>query len=128
MDGFSHFLSFSLPAVESWLIPLSDLYMSQYICMEACIGFNWDERALYFGLGKSQGFPGGSAGKESACNEGDLDLIPGPGRSSGEGKVYPLQYSILENSMDCIAHWVVKSWTQLSDFHFTSCLDKGLNY
>jgi len=39
------------------------------------------------------GFPCGSAGKESACNEGDLSLIPGLGRSPGEGKGYPLQYS-----------------------------------
>ena len=44
-------------------------------------------------------FPGGSDGKESACNEGDLGLIPGLGRSPGEGKGYPLQYSGLENSM-----------------------------
>ena len=48
------------------------------------------------------GFPGSSAGKESACNVGDLDSIPGLGRSPGEGKGYPLQYSGLENSMDCI--------------------------
>ena len=45
-------------------------------------------------------FPCGSTGKESACNEGDLGSIPGLGRSSGEGKGYPLQYSDLENSMD----------------------------
>jgi len=45
----------------------------------------------------------GSAGKESACNVGDLGLIPGFGRSPGEGKGYPLQYSGLENSMDCIS-------------------------
>ena len=48
------------------------------------------------------GFPGGSAGKESACNEGDLGLISRLGTSPGEGKVYPLQYSGLENSMDYI--------------------------
>ena len=48
------------------------------------------------------GFPCGSAGKESACNAGDLGLIPGLGRSPGEGKDYPLQYSGLENSVDCI--------------------------
>ena len=47
-------------------------------------------------------FPCGSAGEESACNAGDLGLIPGLGRSSGEGKGYPLQYSGLENSMDCM--------------------------
>ena len=64
------------------------------------------------------GFPGGSAGKESTCNAGELGLIPGLGISPGEGKGYPLQYSGLANSMDCIVHGVTKSWTQLSDFHF----------
>ena len=63
------------------------------------------------------GFPGGSAGKESACNAGNLGSIPGLGRSPGEGKGYPLYYSGLENSMDCIVHVVAKSWTRLSDFH-----------
>ena len=57
------------------------------------------------------GFPCGSAGKESACNVGDLGLIPGLGRSPGEGKGYPLQYSGLENSMDCVAHGVAESDT-----------------
>ena len=60
----------------------------------------------------------GSAGQESACNAGDLGLIPRLGRSLGEGKSYPLQYSGLENSMDGIVHGVAKSWTRLSDFHF----------
>ena len=63
-------------------------------------------------------FPCGSAGKESACNVGDLGLIPGLGRSPGEGKGYPLQYSGLENSMDHVVHGVTKSRTQLSDFNF----------
>ena len=54
------------------------------------------------------GFPCGSAGKESACNAGDLGLIPGLGRSAGEENGYPLQYSGLENSMDCIVHGVPK--------------------
>ena len=64
------------------------------------------------------GFPCGSAGKESACNAEDLGSIPGLGKCPGEGKGYPLWYSGLENSMDCIVHEVAKSWTQLSDFHF----------
>ena len=64
------------------------------------------------------GFPCGSAGKESACNVGDLGSIPGLGRSSGEGKGYPLQYSGLENSTDYLVHGVAKSRTQLSNFHF----------
>ena len=66
------------------------------------------------------GFPCGPAGKESTCNVGDLGLIPGLGRSPREGKGYPLQYSGLENSMECIVHGVTKSQTRLSDFHFTS--------
>ena len=64
------------------------------------------------------GFPCGSAGKKSACNVGDLGLIPGLGRSPGEGKGCPIQYSGLENSMDCIVHRVAKSQTRLSDFNF----------
>ena len=63
-------------------------------------------------------FPCGSAGKESACNSGDLGSIPGLGTSPVEGKGYPLQYSGLENSMDCVVHGVAKSQTRLSNFHF----------
>ena len=60
---------------------------------------------------KHKGFPCGSAGKESTCNVGDLGSISGLGRSPGEGKSYPFQYSGLENSIDCIVHGVTKSWT-----------------
>ena len=56
-------------------------------------------------------FPGGSIGKESARNVGDLGSIPGLGRSPGERKGYPLQCSSLENSMDCIVYGVSKSQT-----------------
>ena len=52
------------------------------------------------------GFPGGSAGKESACSAGDVGLIPGFGRSPEEGNSYPLHYSGLENYMDCVVHGV----------------------
>ena len=64
------------------------------------------------------GFPGGSDGKESAYNVGDLGSIPGLERSPREGKGYPLQYSGLENSMDYTVHGVAKSRTQLTNFHF----------
>ena len=64
------------------------------------------------------GFPCGSTGKESACNTGDLGSIPGLGRSPGEENSYPLQYSGLEDSMDCVVHGVAKSQTRLSDFYF----------
>ena len=63
-------------------------------------------------------FPCGSAGKESACNAGDLGLIPGLGRSPGEGKGCSLQYSGLEKSMDRLVRGVAKSQTRLNDFHF----------
>ena len=59
-------------------------------------------------------YPGGSHGKESACNVGDLDLIPGLGRSPGEGNGYPLQYSTWR--IPWTVHGVAKSWTRLSDF------------
>ena len=54
------------------------------------------------------GFPGGSDCKESACNAGDLGSVPTLGRSPGEEKDYPLQYSDLENSTDCIVHGATK--------------------
>ena len=78
---------------------------------------------MFISIMFKMGFPCGSAGKESACNVGDLGSIPGLGRSLGEGKGYPLQYCGLENSMDCIVHGVVKSWTRLSDtfFMFKTC-------
>ena len=66
----------------------------------------------------TEGFPCGSAGKESAYNAGDLCLISGFGRALGKGKGYPLQYSGLDNSLDCIVHGVAKSRTQLRDFNF----------
>ena len=68
------------------------------------------------------GFPGGSTGKESAWDVGDLGLIPGWARSPGEGRGYPLQYSGLENSMDCMVHGVSKSQAQLNYFHFSVVL------
>ena len=64
------------------------------------------------------GFPCGSAGKESACNAGDLGSVPGLGRSPGEGKGYPLQYSGLENSMGCVVYGVGHDWMTFT-FFFT---------
>ena len=72
---------------------------------------------IYIFLLEAEGsFPRGSESKESACNAGDLGLIPGLGRSPGEGNGNPLQYSCLENPMDRGACWaavhgVAKSWT-----------------
>ena len=61
-----------------------------------------------------------TADKESAWNAENVGSIPGSGRSPGEGIGYPLQYSGLENSMDCTVHGVTKSQTRLRDFHFPS--------
>ena len=55
--------------------------------------------------------------KNLPARQENLGSTPGLGRFLGEGKGYPLQYSSLENSMDCIVHGVTKSWTGLSDFH-----------
>ena len=71
--------------------------------------------AIYQLYSLRQGFPGGSVGKESACNAGDPGSIPGLGRSPGEGKGHTLQYSGLENSTD---QGVAKSQIRLSDFQF----------
>ena len=69
------------------------------------------------------GFPVGSDDKESTCNAGDVGLIPGLGRSPGEGNGYPLQYSYLENPMDrgiwqATVCGVTKSWKGVSNYHF----------
>ena len=72
-----------------------------------------------------KGFPCRSAGEESACNAGDLGSIPALGRSPGEGKGYPFQYSGLENSMDCIVHGVTESDT--TEVTFTLTLTKKKN-
>ena len=66
-----------------------------------------------------KGFPGGSAGTESTCNAGDLDSISGLGRSPGEVKGYPLQYSGLENS-ELYSSWGCKELHTTLTFHFLS--------
>ena len=88
--------------------------------------------SLLQGIFQTQGlnlslFPGGSDGKESACSAGDLGMIPGSGRSPGEGNGYPLQYSCLENSMERGAWWatvqgVTKSQTRLT-YRYTDMRD-----
>ena len=75
-------------------------------------------------------FPGGSEGKASACDVGDPGLIPGSGRSPGEGNGNPLQYSCLENPMDRGAWWatvhgVAKSQTPQSDYTYTYTQNQG---
>ena len=64
------------------------------------------------------GFPSGSAGKDSACNAGDLGSIPGLGRYPGGGNDYPLQYFCLENSTDRGARWATSPWAQVGHIVF----------
>ena len=75
----------------------------------------------------NKGLPLWLTGKEFACNAGDLRLIPGLGRSPGKGKCYSLQYSGLENFVDCIVHRVTKSQARLGDFHFHMSKKMSLN-
>ena len=81
-----------------------NIYIKKCVYVYMCINIHIHAKVIL-------GFPYGSAGKESTCNVGDLGSIPVLGRSLGEGKGYPLQYSGLENFMDCIVHGVTKSWT-----------------
>ena len=74
------------------------------------------EHLLYYSTSNTD-FLDSSDGKESVCNAGDTSLIPGLGRCAREGIGCPLQYSDLENSMDCTVHVVEKSQTRLSHFH-----------
>ena len=92
------------------------LYLWYYLSGCCTYIYGWDYPVM--------GFPSSSAGKESACNGEDLDLILGLGRSPGEGNGYPLQYSCLENFMDrgawkSIVHGVAKDQTWVRDIHFT---------
>ena len=99
-------------------------FVSDYVFKDVCIlnsleieryCFTLEQKTdLLTALGLRWGFPDSSVGQESTCNVGDLGLIPGLGR---KGKGYPLQYSGLENSMDCIVYGVAKSQTPLSNFH-----------
>ena len=101
-----------LPELEllSWLIHILFLELSPRTAWGLFL-----EMLTYLSTGIGDlGFSCGSAGKESTCNARDLGSIPGLGRSPWEGKGYRLQYSGLENSMDCTVCGVVKSQTRLS--------------
>ena len=99
------------------------IFIFQFICKTVSSGVIKYFRNLSTPLHTHQGFSGGSAGKESTCHERDLGSIPELGRSPGEGKGYPLQYSGLESSMDCRVHGVAKSQTRLRTFsHCTHTL------
>ena len=108
-----------LPYIECQLISTSGVMVTENSHLVTTI--------IVINLGKNNqcslsqmGFPGGSDGKESACDVGDPHLIPGSGRFSGDRHGNPLQYTCLENFMDREAWWatvhgVSKSWTRLSN-------------
>ena len=102
MDTHFPFLTFKSKAIRSPVVRNLCFPFGDKFCyfLEASTA-SWPCKTSWE-LDEMWGFPGGSAVK--ACNVGDLGLIPGLGRFPGEGKGYPLQYSGLENSMDCIAH------------------------
>ena len=99
-----------LPGFRSGLCHLRAIILveiTDLLCGLVSLNIKQDSISTYFI--RWEGFPGSSAGKESACNAEDPSSIPGLGRSPGEGNGYPLQYSGLENSMDCLVHGVTKS-------------------
>ena len=98
------------PCPSAWILNRRCLHSGSCPLVDA-------QRKREINTPSGQGFPGGSAGKESACNAGDPGSVPGLGRFPGEGKGHRLQYSGLENSMDGIVRGITKSWTWLSDLH-----------
>ena len=102
-------------------LPIEELHILGNTESRCLISFRFVNNVLFFNTKwhSIEGFPDGSVDKESACNAGDPSLIPGLGRSPGEGKGYPLQYSGLENYMYCIVYGVSKSRRWLSEFHFS---------
>ena len=113
---------FTYPSHPEWCVKLS--YQYYFYFSLYCSNFYFTKRwgflfCFFFFFLVILCFPCSSAGKESACNAGDLSLIPELGRSLGELKGYPLQFSGLENSMDHVVHGVSKNQTWLNDFHFT---------
>ena len=101
-------------------VPLLDLWEAYETFWHQILIENGHKCCLYRKSKRWFGLLCGSAVKESTCNAGDLGSIPGLGRSHGEGKGYPLQYSALENSMDCIFPGVAESdRTDWATFTFT---------
>ena len=110
----SHSVENCNPFVQNGASLITQLVKNPYAMQETPVQFLvWEDPPEKGFLG----FPCGSTGKESACNAGDLGSVPGLGRSPGEGNSYPLQYSGLENSMDCIVYGVTQSWAGLSNCH-----------
>ena len=108
---------FMCPSHPEWCAKLS--YQYYFYFSLYCSNFYFTKDGFFGSFFVILGFPCDSAGKESTCNAGDLSLIPGLGRSLREVKGYPLQYSGLENSMDCVVHGVTRRHNWVT---FTSLL------
>ena len=105
---------------NSGIMSLVCLSVPEFVCLDRCALGIGVKQAVVYVYECSWASQGRLSGKESACSAGDSGLIPGSGRSPGEGSGNPLQYSCLENSTDRGAWWatvhgVAKSWTRLSD-------------
>ena len=96
---FVHLVSFHLSDIES-NVSYSKVLPLKYTLKRRAYSQSVYPIGMFFSLYVSFGFPGGSDGKESTCNAGDLGLIPGLGRFPGEGNGYPPQHSGLQNSKD----------------------------
>ena len=110
--------------IQIWKIARKELNTICYSFENYSLKFSWEiwisRRNSRFNLkdASAVGLPLLLSCKESTCNAGDLGATSGLGISPGEGKGYPLQYSGLENSVDCLVHELAKSQTRLSIFHF----------
>ena len=112
------FKNFPLLLHLLWWSVISDLTTARRLWLTEASDDCWHFLTVKYFL--IRGFSGGSDSKESACNAGDIGLIPGAGRSPGKGNGNSLQYSCLENSVDRGAWWatvhgVAKRWTWLND-------------
>ena len=120
-------------SILAWRIPETEEPGGLQSMGSQRVGHDWETEPFTFVMASSfsswtilsWGFPCGSAGKESACNMGDLGSTPGLGRSPREGKGHPLQYLGLGKFTDCIVHGAAKSQTKLSYFHTHSILKPG---
>ena len=112
-----------LETLDSWASLIAQLVENPLAMQETPVRFLGREDPLEKGYATHSSIPCDSAGKESTCNAGDLGSIVGLGRSPGEGKGHPLQYSGLENSMNCIVHGVTKvghDWATFTSLHYGS--------
>ena len=121
ISGIIHYLSFCDRLHFAWASLIAQLVKNLPAMQETPVQFLGQEdprRRDRLPTPVFLGFLYSWTGKESACNVGDLGPFPKLGRSPGEGNGYPLQYSGLENSMDCMTHGIAKSRTWLSILHF----------